>query len=584
MVSYVSDYTALLSGSNWTPAGTPTVLTYSFDTVASPEAVDQFGSASAATFLALNAAQVATVRDAVGQWEAAGGLVFTEVAPGQGDIRFGNLDFDTIPGQQNSAGFAYLPARAAFPGNSSELDIGGDVFVSADGMHAGFELIAHEMGHALGLKHPHEGDIRLRPSVDNGTNTLLSYNRPGILTDLGPLDLRAMEHLYGPHTFVASMTGGMEFFTYDFSAFETTQVWGTAASEILGSSLNDVVIAGAGNDTVAGFRGDDHLHGGTGADTLLGGIGDDFLIGGAGVDFLGGEEGIDTAHFEAYARQAEVSWNAGSGQGSSRIAGEADSFLSIEQLSYLDGLYVSGNGAAVARLYDTAFGRDADRDGLSGWSASLENGTPLTAVAASFVNSTEFQDRYGTPDNDTFVTLLYRNTLDRQPDAPGRQGWVDAMNNGLSEAEVMIGFSESEEHVDMLASRRIPEMTWVGDADGEAVARLYMSALDRLPDVPGLAGWLGQVRGGLSLEDVAAGFVDSFEFSTRYGPLDNDGFVEQLYLNVLDRGSDPGGKAGWVGGLDSGSLGRDDVLLGFSESTEHMDETEYLWDDGITFA
>lgn len=38
----------------------------------------------------------------------------------------------------------------------------------------------------------------------------------------------------------------------------------------------------------------------------------------------------------------------------------------MEQLSFIDGLYATGNGAVVARLYDTAFGRDADRGGLAG--------------------------------------------------------------------------------------------------------------------------------------------------------------------------------------------------------------------------
>lgn len=64
-------------------------------------------------------------------------------------------------------------------------------------------------------------------------------------------------------------------------------------------------------------------------------------------------------------------------------------------------------------------------------------------------------------------------------------------------------------------------------------------------------------------------FIDSQEFNTKYGALDDRNFVNQLYLNVLDRNGEPAGIAGWFDGLANG-LSRAEVLKGFSESSENQ--------------
>ena len=61
----------------------------------------------------------------------------------------------------------------------------------------GYETLLHELGHTLGLAHPHE-DIALAPNLDISSNTLMSYNQSG-----GPysayreIDLAAINWLYG---------------------------------------------------------------------------------------------------------------------------------------------------------------------------------------------------------------------------------------------------------------------------------------------------------------------------------------------------------------------------------------------------
>ena len=109
------------------------------------------------------------------------------------------------------------------------------------------------------------------------------------------------------------------------------------------------------------------------------------------------------------------------------------------------------------------------------------------------------------------------------------------------------------------------------DIDGNAgqAYRLYKAALNRTPDENGLAGWIKFMDDGGALITMAQQFIDSQEFRTKYGVLDNADFVNQLYINVLNRNGEPSGVNGWVGGLNNG-LSRADVLKGFSESSENQ--------------
>uniref|UniRef100_UPI0013008BF6 DUF4214 domain-containing protein n=1 Tax=Teichococcus vastitatis TaxID=2307076 RepID=UPI0013008BF6 len=102
------------------------------------------------------------------------------------------------------------------------------------------------------------------------------------------------------------------------------------------------------------------------------------------------------------------------------------------------------------------------------------------------------------------------------------------------------------------------------------VYRLYDAAFNRAPDQGGLNAYAADVSRGRALADVAGGFVTSEEFALRYGPdLPNQGFVEQLYRNVLDREGDAAGIQNWTGALNGGAS-RAGVLVGFSESPEHQ--------------
>ena len=60
--------------------------------------------------------------------------------------------------------------------------------------------------------------------------------------------------------------------------------------------------------------------------------------------------------------------------------------------------------------------------------------------------------------------------------------------------------------------------------------------------------------------------IEAPEFLNR--GLNEDDFVETLYLTFFDRASEAAGKKFWVDGLKSGKLTREDVIMGFIDSKE----------------
>lgn len=113
--------------------------------------------------------------------------------------------------------------------------------------------------------------------------------------------------------------------------------------------------------------------------------------------------------------------------------------------------------------------------------------------------------------------------------------------------------------------------------------RLYTAAFDRAPDQTGLGFWLHTADRGVSLQDMARGFIASNEFISLYGASPNDSaFVAALYQNVLHRAGDAGGVSYWNDALAKGA-DRADVLAAFSESAENQAQAIELIGNGIVY-
>ena len=109
------------------------------------------------------------------------------------------------------------------------------------------------------------------------------------------------------------------------------------------------------------------------------------------------------------------------------------------------------------------------------------------------------------------------------------------------------------------------------DTDDAKMFRLYNAAFKRLPDPDGLKYWIEQCMSeNVSKKSIASSFLASAEFKQRYGEnVSNAKYVETLYTNVLGRNYDQEGYNYWLGNLNNGTETRYELLLGFSESTEH---------------
>ena len=258
-----------------------------------------------------------------------------------------------------------------------------------------------------------------------------------------------------------------------------------------------------------------------------------------------------------------------------------------EALRFADGWLAFDGGSDLGsafRLYQAALGRAPDAIGLGFWTAALEEGTlSLPRIVEFFVACPEFQDRFGVQGNGSFVDLLYGHVLGREADAEGSAFWTAKLDSGaLTRAEVTLCFSESAE-LKAVTAPHFAAGVWAPDPAAVDVMRFYETAFDRLPDAEGLSFWIGARHGGLTSSQMAEAFTGSAEFAARYGALSDEGFVERLYLNALDRSGDAEGLAHWIECLDSGDLSRAEVARCFAYSLEMTTKLTPYAEEGCVF-
>jgi hypothetical protein len=129
-------------------------------------------------------------------------------------------------------------------------------------------------------------------------------------------------------------------------------------------------------------------------------------------------------------------------------------------------LDIDGNAGQAYRLYKAAFNRSPDTAGLGYWIANLDEGMSLRIVSTAFIGSAEFQALYGVDtSNNKLIELLYNNVLSRDPDADGLNYWQGQLTAGLSHADLLVNFSESnenQENVIALIGNGIAYEQWLG--------------------------------------------------------------------------------------------------------------------------
>ncbi|MCA3055178.1 MAG: matrixin family metalloprotease, partial [Rhodocyclaceae bacterium] len=246
-----------------------TALTYSF--LSAPQAgKDPVG------FQQMTSAQKDAVRAVFAQYSKYINVTFTEVNnSGAGDINFGT-DIQT-----GSAGYATLPnsdasgKSYAYLANNSATN--NDAGVQEGGY--GRLTIMHEVGHALGLKHPGNYNAGgggspvpfLSQALDNKQNTMMSYYDNGAskgVNSATPMifDIAALQYLYGANksASTASSNGKFEFAdgqnirkvlwsTTGTDTIDLSQLTKTSSVNLNAGTLSSInIIAAAASATYSG--------------------------------------------------------------------------------------------------------------------------------------------------------------------------------------------------------------------------------------------------------------------------------------------------------------------------------------------
>jgi serralysin len=210
----------------------------------------------------------------------------------------------------------------------------------------GGKVLAHEVGHALGLRHTHDLNFTDKMSVMSYLPAVEPNANYGDNFPSTPqmLDILAIQYLYGAnlHTrtgdtvygfnsnsrrdhFIATRPSDALIFcvwdaggndTFDFSGFKQNQLikltegcfsnvggltgnvsiaWGVTIENALGGSGDDIIIGNAANNMLSGGNGADKLYGGKGADIFCyRSISDSYTISSDTIyDFKSGEDTLD---------------------------------------------------------------------------------------------------------------------------------------------------------------------------------------------------------------------------------------------------------------------------------------------------
>jgi hypothetical protein len=180
----------------------------------------------------------------------------------------------------------------------------------------------------------------------------------------------------------------------------------------------------------------------------------------------------------------------------------------------------------VTNAYQTYLGRQPDQAGLAGWVQAMQNGLSDEHLEAGLIGSAEYIANHGGA-GAGWVIGMYHDLLGRTPSQDEVNAWVNALEYGVSTQQVAYGFAASAER----------ESIRVRDD--------YLTFLGRSPSPGEVSAWVNAFLRGASNEDVIAGFVGSVE-DFRDSGSDIPTWLDNAYQKILGHQPDPDGFDGWL--------------------------------------
>jgi hypothetical protein len=112
-----------------------------------------------------------------------------------------------------------------------------------------------------------------------------------------------------------------------------------------------------------------------------------------------------------------------------------------------DATAYPADAAPIARLYLAYLNRAPDEATLGPWVARHKAGMSLAAIAEALANTPDFLALYGRLTDEQFVTRVYRNVLNRDPDPVGLAHWRGQLSGGrLKRHQVIWEIMQSPEY------------------------------------------------------------------------------------------------------------------------------------------
>jgi sugar lactone lactonase YvrE len=184
----------------------------------------------------------------------------------------------------------------------------------------------------------------------------------------------------------------------------------------------------------------------------------------------------------------------------------------------------------VTSIYQDALNRDPDSAGLAYWSGLIGSGALTRAqLAAQFLSSPESRN------GPVFVNKLYVALLGYDPDYAGWRNWSGGTGSTVSLVQTFLKVAT-------------PQTNAINTLDYPSlVAWAYQNLLGRAADSAGTAYFVGQLNSGaLTRAGLIDAFLHSAEYDARALPR---AYANLLYLALLRRTADPSGLTYWTGVL-----------------------------------